>query len=203
MFTRQVKNFDTEPVLRHRISWMSFYGNHGTPPWCLHLLPYFHFLQLATKGPTGLRGFFCPFLGQSPCCPSTARVEPQSGGMAGLGHALPGKSIAWQLVVSWYAAHTTAERQIGWPQPGLFCWGVPPPAHWRGGLEAGPAPTPAPVTRCRGHRPDGHCVTQAGDEALFPLSLLWSPFFWGSSFQIFGVVPGSDNPENPEFKHIP
>lgn len=89
----QVKNLDTEPVLRHSVSWMSFYGNHGTPPWCLHLLPYFHFLQLVTNIQQ-VWGSFCPFVGQSPCSLSPVRVKPRSGGMAGLGHALPGKSIA-------------------------------------------------------------------------------------------------------------
>lgn len=163
------------------------------------------FLQLVTKGPTGLRGFLS-FSRTKPLLPlhSEGKTTERRHGRARARTA--GKSMwaaAWQLVVSWYVAHTTAERQIGWPEPRLLCWGAPPPAHWSGDLEAGPTPTAAPVTRCHGHCPDGHCVTQAGDEALFPLSGLWSPFFWGSSFQIFGVVPGSDNPENPEFKHIP
>lgn len=151
-------------------------------------------------------GGFCPFLGQSPCSPSTVRVKLQSGGMAGLGHALLGKSSAGNslaacgvMVCSPYNC-----READWlarAEPFLLrCtttrsleWG---PGGWTHSYSA-------PVTRYRGHCPDGHCVTQAGDEALFPLSVLWSPFFWGSSFQIFGVVPGSDNPENPEFKHVP
>lgn len=91
-FTRHVKNLDTEPVLRHKKNWISFYCNCGIAPWCLHLLPNFHFLQLVTKGPTGLSGFLS-FSRTKPLLPSTVRVKPQSGGMAGLRHALPGKSI--------------------------------------------------------------------------------------------------------------
>lgn len=43
MFTRQVKNWDTEPVLRHSINWMSFCRNRGIAPWCLHLFTNFPF----------------------------------------------------------------------------------------------------------------------------------------------------------------
>jgi len=45
------------------------------------------------------------------------RVKLQSRGMAGTCfHGRAVKVMMWQLVVLWYGAHTTAERQIGWPE---------------------------------------------------------------------------------------
>lgn len=81
------------------------------------------FLQLVTNGPTGLREFLS-FSRTKPLLPlhSEGKTAEQRHGRAQARTA--GKSMraaAWQLVVSWYVAHTTAERQIGWPEPCLLC----------------------------------------------------------------------------------
>lgn len=173
-------------------------------PWGLHLSAYFQSLQLVTSSPTGLR-FFLSFSRTNPPPPWMVRVKLQSRGVAGLRHVFPWKSSEGDgmaacgvMVCSPYNC-----READWlAQAELLL----PRCITTGPLEWGPVGCTHSSISPR-HSPlwpwSRRMQSYAGWRWGFvPTVSTVEPIFLGSRFQIFGFVPGADNPENPEYKYV-